>query len=88
MFDDQHRVAQITKRRERFEKFLIVTRMKTDGGFVENVKHAAQLRTDLRRESNALSLATRERRRSAIERYVAQPDGLQKLQTVFDLAED
>ena len=72
---------------ERVEQFLIVARMKPDRRFVEHIKHAAQLRADLCRETNALAFAARERCRRAIEREITQADRLQKAQTVLDLAQ-
>ena len=57
VLDHQHRVAEIAQRRERIQQTLIVSRMQTDRRFVQNVKHAAKLRSDLRRQSNALAFA-------------------------------
>src|SRR5689334_17521135 len=88
VFDDEHRVAKIAQRRQSLQQLLIVARMQPDRRFVEHVQHSSQLRTDLRREPDALSLAAGQRRRSAIECYVTQAHRLQKTQAVYDLAQD
>ena len=62
VFDDEHGVAEVAQRAERFEQRLIVARMQTDGWLVQNVEHAAQLRADLRGETDALAFAAGERR--------------------------
>src|SRR5689334_1076612 len=87
MLDDEHRVPEVTQRRERLQKLLVVARMKTNRRFVEHVQHAAQLRSDLRRESNALPFTAGQRRRRAIERQITEAHRLQKLQTILDLAQ-
>ena len=46
--------------------------METDRGFVENIEHIDQLRTDLRGESDALALAARKGHRRAVEREVVE----------------
>ena len=62
--------------------------MQADGRLVEHVEHAAQLRADLRCQANALAFAAGKRGRRAIERDVAEADGVQKLQALGDLVHD
>ena len=47
MFDDKEGVASITKATEDAEKLLIVARVETDGGFIEYVENALEIRTEL-----------------------------------------
>ena len=46
--------------------------MQADGGFVEHVTHALQVAAQLRRQADALRLATAERGRAPVQREVAQ----------------
>ncbi len=62
--------------------------MESDRGFVENVEHIDQLRTDLRREAYALALAARQRARGACQREVAQAHLQQELRALADLLHD
>ena len=47
----------LAQRSQRLEQTNIIARMQTDGGLIQNVKHAAQIRTELRRQTNALRFA-------------------------------
>ena len=58
MFDDKEGVASVTKATEDAEKLLIVARVETDGGFIEYVKYALEIRTELRGEADPLGLAS------------------------------
>src|SRR6266699_4501058 len=48
--------------------------MQADGGFVQNIKNAAQIRAELRRQSNPLRFTTAQCFRRATEREVTEPD--------------
>ncbi len=48
VLDDENRVAQIAQRFERAEQAAIVARVEADRRFIENVKHAAKPRANLR----------------------------------------
>jgi hypothetical protein len=58
MFDDKEGVASVTKATEDAEKLLIVARVETDGGFIEDVEYALKIRTKLRGEADTLGFAT------------------------------
>ena len=62
--------------------------MQSDRRLVEHVQHAAQLRSDLRRQPDALSFAAAQRHRRAVQRDVAQADRVQEFQPLGDLAPD
>ncbi len=86
MLDDEHGVAEIAQRFERRDQPLVVALMQADGGLVEHVEHAAQARTDLRGETDALAFAAGERGRIAVEREIVEPDCVQKFKALDDLA--
>src|SRR5205085_155211 len=87
VFDNEHRVAEIAKRVQRFEQPLVVTGMQADARFVKNINDAAKLRSDLRSEPDALPFAARKRLRRTAERQVPKSDCVQKPQSVLDLFE-
>ncbi len=72
VFDDDHRVAHVAQPLQRGDQAVVVAGMQADRGFVEDVEHAHQPRSDLARQANALGLAAGERRRRAIQRQVMQ----------------
>ena len=72
MFHHDHRVAGIAQLFERVDQSHIVSLVKTDRGFVENIEHIHQLRTDLGGQSYALALTARKRHGCAVEREVIE----------------
>ena len=62
--------------------------MQADGRLVEHVENAAQLRSDLGGQANALAFAARKCGRGAVERNVAESHRIQKLQALDDLVHD
>jgi hypothetical protein len=61
--------------------------VQADGGLVEHVEHAAQLRADLRRQANALRFAAGKSGGGAIQAEVAEADGEQKIEARGDFGE-
>ena len=61
VLDDQNGVAEIAQVFERGQQAIVVAMVQADGGLVENVEDAAQLRSDLRRQTDALAFSARER---------------------------
>ena len=88
VFDDEHGVAEIAQLAERREQPAVVALVQADRRLVEHVQHAGQLRSDLRREPDALALAARERRRASAERQVADAHIGEEPQPLADLAHD
>ena len=84
----QHRVAHVAQVRERIQQPLVIARMQPDGRLVQHVQHAAQLRPDLRRQTDALRLAAGKRGRRAFQAEIIQPDRREKLQPPPDLVHD
>src|SRR5207244_8898603 len=70
------------------EETRVVALVEADRRLVQDVEHADQLRADLGREPDALALATRERRRAAVERQVIEPDVDQEAEARQDLLHD
>ena len=88
VLDDEHGVAEVAQVFERGEKAAIVAVVEADGGLVENVEHAAEFRTDLGGEANALAFAARQRGGGTVERNVAESDVVQELQALGDFVDD
>ena len=87
VLDDHDRVAEVTQPLERRDQPLVVALVKADRRLVEDVKHADERRPDLGREPDPLCLAARKRRGRPLERQVADPDVVQELQSLVDLAQ-
>ena len=88
VLDDDHRIADVAQPCQRLEQALIVSLVQSDRRLIEDVQHANEARSDLRRQADALRLATGERRRRTIERQIADANVLEKRQAFDDLAED
>ena len=54
---DKNCVSQIAQVFESVEKAPVVAMMQADGGLIENIENTAKLRSNLRRQANALSFA-------------------------------
>jgi len=76
VLDDDQRIADVAQRLQRRQQPVVVALMQPDRRFVEDVENADQRRADLRRQADALRLATRQRRRRARQLRLAQPDVL------------
>ena len=88
MLHHHQRVALGFQLGERVEQHPVVARVQADGRLVEDVAHPRQARAQLRRQADALCLATRERRGGTVQRQIAQPHLLQKAQTATQLGHD
>ena len=88
VLDDDQRVADVAQVLERFDEPRVVALVQADGGLVQNIQHADEARTDLRRQPDALCLAAGERARRAGKRQIPKPHVDQKAQARDDLLED
>ena len=86
MLDDEDGVAEVAQVLERGDQPLVVALVQADGRLVEHVEHAAQARADLRGEADALAFAAGERGGIAVEREIAEADGVEELEALDDLA--
>ncbi len=84
VFDDQHGVAEVAQSLERVEQAVVVARMQSNGGFVQNVEHAHQARTHLGGESDALGLPPRKCGGGAAEGQVVESHVHQKVEPLDD----
>ena len=66
VLDHDQRIALGAQPVQRVEQRHVVARVQADGGLVEHVAHALQVRAELRGEADALRLAAGQRRRGAI----------------------
>ncbi len=87
VLDDDQSVAQTLELQEGLDETAVVALVQTDRGFVQDVEHAGQARADLRRETDALGLAARERPGGPAEVEVVQTDLDEELEARADLAE-
>ena len=60
VLDDNDGVADVAQLLETGDEFVVVALMKTDAGFVEDIEHVDELRTDLGGEADTLALAAGE----------------------------
>jgi hypothetical protein len=88
VFDDNERVPARAKLSERGEELFIVARMQTDGRFVENVEHAAEVGTQLRREPDALRFAAGQRRDGTMKMQIAESDFSEEFQSFANFRKD
>ncbi len=70
VLDNNERVPFFAQRHQRLEQAQVVARMQSDGRLIEHVKNAAQIRSELRGQTNALRLAAAQRFRRATEREI------------------
>ncbi len=87
VLDDDQRVAQVAQTGQRGDQLGVVALVQADRRLVEDVQHAHEARPDLRRQPDALRLATRERLAGPIERQVVEADVHQEAQPRADLLE-
>jgi hypothetical protein len=92
VLDDEQRVPRGLEPVERPQQGLRVGRVQPRRRLVEDVDDAEQVRPHLRRQPQPLQFAGGQRRRTAVERQVAQPqveqDGQPALQVLRDAAGD
>src|SRR5205807_9673176 len=74
VLDDQHRVAKVAQPLERRDQLFVIALVKTDRRLIEDVEHAYQRRSDLRRETDSLRLTARQRRGRPLHREIPDAD--------------
>ena len=83
-----HRVAEIAQSAQRRQQLPVVALVQADRGLVQDVQHTGEVRANLRRETNALPLPTRQGSRRTRERQVADADVVQEAQPIANLLQD
>ncbi|OPZ73933.1 MAG: hypothetical protein BWY82_00934 [Verrucomicrobia bacterium ADurb.Bin474] len=81
-------ISLVAQTNQRVDQTLVIARMQPDGGFIEHVEHTGQVRAKLRRQTDALGLATRKRKGLAIQRQVFDPHLLHECQALDYLGID
>ena len=85
VFDNNHRVAQITQPSQRVDEPAVITLVQTDRRLVKHVQGAHQTRTNLTCKPNALRLSSRQRSCRSSQREVIEADIEQKTESSIDL---
>src|SRR4051812_21089828 len=88
VFDDEERIAAILEELKGVEEVFVVARMKTDGGFVEDVKDAAEIGAELGGEANALGFAAAEGGDAAAEFQIFEADFTEEFQALANFRKD
>ena len=88
VFDDEHGVAEVAQVFERCKKTPVVAMVQADGRFVEDVEDTAQLRSDLRRQADALAFSTGECGGGTAKLEVAESDVVQEFEAFGDFVRD
>ncbi len=85
MLNDDQSVPQIAHLFQCGKKPVIVTGVQADRGFVQNIEHARELRTDLRSQADALILAPGQGGAGSAQSEVFQTHVRKKVQALLDL---
>ena len=88
VLDDQDRVAEVAEAFEGGDEALVVALVKSDAGFVENIKDAGQAAADLRGEADALGFAAGQGAAFASQREVVEADFFEKGEAAGDFGHD
>ena len=87
VLDDDERVPEALQVHERLDEAPVVALVQPDRRLVEHVQHSREPRPDLRRETDALRFAARQRPRGAAEAEVVQPHLDEEVEARADLAQ-
>lgn len=84
MFHDQQGIAPALEFIQCTQQQFVVPRMQADGGFIQHVKHAAQVGAQLGCQADALGFPAGKRRGAAVQGEVAQPHPLEEVEALRD----
>ncbi len=88
VFDDDHRISQVAKVKERFEELPVVPGMESDGGFVEDVEDSREPGPDLCGQPDPLGFSARKGLGGAREGQVVHAHFGEEVQAAPDLPQD
>src|SRR5208337_5374380 len=88
MLDDEDGVAEVAKTFQNVDEALRVARVQADGGLVQDVECADEMRTQRRGQLDALRFSSRESGGQAVEGEVVEADFVEKLQAGANLFQD
>ena len=86
MLDDENGVAEIAETLEDVDEALGVARVQADGGLIQNIERADEMRTQRRGQLDALRFPARESGGQAVEGEVVETDFVEKLQAGANLS--
>src|SRR5215813_6737128 len=85
VLDHQQRVTLVPQGRERFEQTLIIPRMQTNRWLIQDVKHAAQIRAELRSQTDSLGLTATQGFCRPPKREITESDSFHETQSLLNL---
>ena len=88
VLDHEHRVPEVAERPEGLDQFPVVALVEPDGGLVEDVQDAHQVRADLGGEPDPLRFPAGERPGIPGEREIPEADFFQEVDPALDLLDD
>lgn len=88
MLDDDDRIAQVPQVAQGRQQLVIVSLVKADTGFVQDVGDSDQAGTDLGRQTDPLGFAAGQAGRCPGKRQIVQTDVVEELNPGADLLED
>jgi len=88
VLDDEERVAFRAQGFERLDEAVVVAGVQADARFVEDVKHAGEIRAELRGKADALRFAAAQGFRGAVKRQIAEADVVEEAEAFLDLRKD
>ena len=72
VFYDNNGIAQVAQFFQRTDQSFVIALMKSDGGLIQDVKYIDELRTNLRSQTDALALTTRETGRLTVKSEIIE----------------
>ena len=85
VLDNDDGIAEIAQTGQCRQQRAVVTLVQPDGGLIEHVQDAGQVRTDLRCETDALAFPARQSCRASPEREISDAYVVQKVQPIANL---
>src|SRR6516225_12007288 len=87
VFDDHHRISQIAQMLQCPDEPVVISLVKADARFIQNIENPGQPRSDLRAQAYALGFSSGQGAAFAVERKVTQSHFDQKGEPVTDFAQ-
>ena len=88
VFHDKESVSFCAEGLQGGDEAVVVAGVQPDARFIEDVKHAGEIRTQLGREPNALGFSARERFGRSAHGEITQAHLIEELETLFDLRQN
>ena len=88
VFHDDDRVAHVAEAAQRIQKTAVVALVQADTRLIEHIEDTHQTGADLARQPDSLALASRERSRRSVQRYVVEPHFFEKFEPLDDFLQN